>query len=76
MLGATVFVAVTVGLALGKAAFGLGSSAYKQFNAMIKKVDSCLVNGGAQRIGKLGVGERRNQAPTHRVSAINKMTLE
>lgn len=45
------------GLNLAYAAFGLGSSAYQHFNYMIKRVDSCLTEAAAERIGKIGLGD-------------------
>ena len=47
----------TAATSLQYAAFGLGSSSYPQFNAMIKRVDSTLNNLGATRLGDVGVGD-------------------
>jgi NADPH-ferrihemoprotein reductase len=54
VLGESVDVAAT---SLRYAAFGLGSSSYTQFNAMIRRVDSALNRAGATRIGDLGAGD-------------------
>jgi NADPH-ferrihemoprotein reductase len=37
--------------------FGLGSSSYKHFNAMIKRVDSVLESSGAYRLHSIGCGD-------------------
>ena len=46
-----------VATSLHYAAFGLGSSSYAQFNAMIRRVDSVLNSIGATRLGDVGVGD-------------------
>ncbi|KAL5313335.1 hypothetical protein ACEPPN_019068 [Leptodophora sp. 'Broadleaf-Isolate-01'] len=53
-LGGRIELAAT---SLHYAAFGLGSSSYAQFNAMIRRVDSALNGIGATRIGDVGVGD-------------------
>jgi NADPH-ferrihemoprotein reductase len=39
------------------AAFGLGSSSYQQYNAMIRQTDVILRDCGAQRTGEVGLGD-------------------
>lgn len=38
-------------------AFGLGSSSYTHFNAMVQRVDELLVSRNARRLGSVGMGD-------------------
>ena len=42
---------------LGYAAFGLGSTSYQFYNAMIRHLDEVLSASGASRLGPLGLGD-------------------